>query len=465
MNYTILSAGMVLLVSFPAQVFAQKTTTIRMDEMIVVASNSAGSTTAQKDVPMGQSGNGNVSLLPEESGTTDADQLFGTQGGYAHPYLSVEGAYTDNLFNVNSNEISSSLYRISTGVWASLPRKKDIPVTISPNNSSSGGLAQQIEDYGGTDRYQVVAHAGLDINRYSEDSDLDSEDYFFEGLARYNMASGLSLQILDRYETGHDGFGAGGATEDDLREYNTNLFMATADWDLTEKITFKADYSNFLLNYDQDLNSFLERTDNAFDIYGYYNLTSKTSLFLQYSHIDVEYDSASANDNSQDYVYGGVTWNTTEKLSFMLKAGLQSKEFDVTGGGYSDSEAFALDLQTIYRITEKTDLSLDVYRKIEESDSIDASEKVVLGAQLGYSQEINEKIGFTCDFVYENADYTQLAGLARDEDMYFVRPAVQYLFKEWLMAELAYSFDKRDSSDDDYDFQTNTFYLSLNMAM
>lgn len=464
MKYKILSVGLVLLVLSPFNVLAEKTTRIQTEELVVVTSNNYAITTAENDWPMGQSKTGNDSLLPEESGYTDFDNLFGSQGGYAHPYLTIEGALTDNLYNTKSNEVNSSLYRVSTGVWASLPRKKHIPVTINPHNSAGGGLAQQIEDYGGTDRYQVVAHAGLDINRYANNSDADSEDYFIEGLARYNMASGLSLQVLDRYETNHDGFGLGGATEDDLREYNSNLFMGTADWDLTEKLTFKVEYSNFLLNYTESFNSFIERNDNVFDLYGYYNLTGKTSFFLQYSHVDVEYDSASARDNSQDFFYGGVTWNTTEKLSFLLKAGMQNKEFDVTGDGYSHSDAFVIDLQTIYRITTKTDLSLDVYRKIEESDNIDASEKVVLGATLGYSQEISEKIGFTCSFVYENSDYALLSGSARDEDRYLFRPAVQYLFKEWLMAELAYSFEKRDSSDDDFDFQTNTVFLSLNLA-
>jgi hypothetical protein len=45
-----------------------------------------------------------------------------------------------------------------------------------------------------------------------------------------------------------------------------------------------------------------------------------------------------------------------------------------------------------------------------------------------------------------------------------VRPAAQYLFKEWLMAELSYQYEQRDSTDDLFDFETNTFLANVKVA-
>ena len=235
---------------------------------------------------------------------------------------------------------------------------------------------------------------------------------------------------------------------------------------MTEKLRFKIDYSNFLLEYDESENAYLERTDNVVDLYAYYKYSEKTSLFLQYRYADVEYDSDTAKDNSQDYYYGGITWQSTEKLALLFKAGMQSKAYDAETDEYRDSDNFTVDLQAQYRMTDKTNMTLAVYRKNEESDNAGASEQVVLGARFVYSQAMTEKITAKVGLGYENADYEQLVGQPdRDEDTFYISPAVQFLVRDWLMAELAYSFETRDSSNDAFDYDTNIIYLSLNFAM
>ncbi|WP_419176491.1 outer membrane beta-barrel protein [Desulfosediminicola sp.] len=406
-------------------------------------------------------------VVPAENGGFADDEIFGVRGGYIHPYLSLRTGWTDNVFNVDDDTDSSWLYTISPGVWFSLPRMRVVPITIAPHNTSAGGLQLELDDDVGTDKYQLYALVGSDINMYSYDSDLNSEDYYAEGMARWNMASGLSLRVLDRFTLGHDDFGVGEATDEDLREFDTNLLMLTADWELTEKLRFKVDYSNFLLQYDEADNAFFfDRTDNVIDLYGYYKYSEKTSLFLQYRYTDVEYDNDTAKDNSQDYYYGGVRWVSSDKLALLFKAGLQSKSFDAETDEYQDSDNFTLDLQAHYRMTDKTDMTLDLYQKNEESDNAGASEKLVLGARFVYSQAMTEKITAKLGMGYENSDYEQLVGQAdRDEDTFYISPAVQFLVRDWLMAELSYSFETTDSSDDAYDYDTNTIYLSLNFAM
>jgi len=199
----------------------------------------------------------------------------------------------------------------------------------------------------------VYALGGLDFLTYSDDSDLDSVDGNFEGLARYNMRGGLSLQLLDRYSLGHDRFDAGNAlTSEKLREFDSNIVMATADWLVTEKVRLKADLSNFNLDYEDEINYFLNRDDDVLDLYGYYIYSEKTSFFIQYSLMEVTYD-ISPLDNQQDYLYGGMKWDTTEKLSLLFKAGYQQKEYDTETSGHRDYDGLALDLQSTYRFRER----------------------------------------------------------------------------------------------------------------
>ncbi len=420
---------------------------------------------ALQDMPIAQGGSGNVSASPEGSGVAK-DDLFGLEGGNFHPYINLEGAFTDNLFNVDTNTTSNFLTTVSPGIWFTLPRKKVIPVTITPHNTAPGGLVLQVGDYRDPDKFQLFALAGSDLLFYSEDSDLNTADVDLEGLGRYNMPVGLSLQILDRYSLGHDAFGRDSATLTNQREFSSNLAMTTADWDVTEKVRFKADYSNFFLKYYESINNTLDRQDNSIDLYGIYNYSVKTSLFLEYRYTDVEYDTATETNNTQNYYYGGVRWNTTDKVALLFKAGLQQKDFDNSAPSYKNTDNLALDMQLLYHFTVKTDAILEMYRLNEESDSIYASEKQVLGLRFGYTQRATDKITGKLALSYENADYTPLAGEAgRSDDIFAIRPSVEYVFKEWLMGELAYSYETDSSSDDQYDYDANTVILSLNFAL
>ncbi len=53
----------------------------------------------------------------------------------------------------------------------------------------------------------------------------------------------------------------------------------------------------------------------------------------------------------------------------------------------------------------------------------------------------------------------------RDDQTIFIRPGVQYLFRDWLMFELAYEYESRESNDDLFDYDTNTFMFFVNFAL
>lgn len=424
------------------------------------------------DMPMGQAQGGTVSLLPEDVTDPGDDELFGTEGGYFHPFVSFGFEYTDNLYNLDDRfedgGTENFLTTISPGIWFALPRKKIIPITINPNNSSPGGLQLQFEDYEGTDRLQAYALGGLDFKRYSEDSDLDTTDGLLEGMIRYNMRGGLSLQLVDRFTHGQDQLEVGSLTRGQSRDFDSNFFMATGDWDITEKFRLQLDYINFALSYEDEINQFLDRVDNGFDLYGYFNYSLKTSFFLEYKFVDVAYDERIQIDNNSNFWYGGIKWDTTEKLALLFKLGYQEKKFDDTSLGLEDFDGMVYDLQLTYRFTEKTVLEFASYRTNEETDNYLASDKTVIGAGFTYKQKFSDKWSGSLGFIYEDAEYSDLQivdELDRDDQTYFIEPAVQYLFREWLMFELAYEYETRDSSDDFFDYDTNTVMFNVNFAL
>jgi len=202
----------------------------------------------EKPLPGVPAGGVSGSLLPENT----AAEVYGTAGGYIHPYITLAGEYTDNLFNVRTNEKTNFLTIISPGIWFALPRTREVPITITPHNSAAGGLEYQLKEYAKDEfnRFNAYLLGGLNFKHYSENSDLDTTNGRLEGVCRYNMKNGLSWQALDRYSRDTDMFDIGSVERKTQRKYNSNLLRLTADWDISERLRAKAGYGNFYLDYD-----------------------------------------------------------------------------------------------------------------------------------------------------------------------------------------------------------------------
>lgn len=418
----------------------------------------------EKPLPGIPAGGTQESLLPGNTAT----ELYGRQGGYIHPYLTLAGEYTDNLFNVNNDEKTNLLTIISPGIWLALPRTREVPITITPHNSAAGGLEYQLKEYAKNEfnRFNAYLLGGLNFKLYSENSDLNTTNGRLEGAFRYNMKNGLSLQSLDRYSRDTDMFDIGSVERKTQRKYKSNLLRLTADWDINERLRAKADYGNFYLDYDADPDTFLDRDDNEVTLYGYFKYTEKSSFFINYDYIDVSYkDAFKAKDNEQHFIYVGWNWLSTVKTNLLVKLGYQKKNYDDNSIFKENPDTFAFELQGEHDFTPKTKLLVVINRKMEETDSYVASGKTVLGIWLKFTHDFSKRISALVDFKYEKADYDQLIAVKRVDDRYFIRPAVQYIFNDWFMGELAYSFDTRDSTDDLFDYSTNTFSLHLNFAL
>lgn len=433
---------------------------------LVTEEDVAAPSPTRESLPKGQGGEKKVLLLPEDAGTLeDDDNVFGLNRGYFHPFISLHLAYTDNLFNLDEDRTSNFLTKVSPGLWLSIPRRKLVPIAIATHNTSAGGLQLMLDDYEGTDRYQFYLKGGFDYSTYSADSDLNDFNWGAEGMGRYNFPGGLSLQIMDQYTRSQDRFEVGYPDADLLHLFSSNVLIGTADWDITEKLRIKGDVSLFLLRYDDEVFDYLERDDIFFDLYGYFNWSEKTSFFLNYKYGLIDFDSYTDYDNEQTLIYGGMKWNSTEKIALTAKVGIQDKQFTNEDSTFTDYSGLALETQIEYRYSEKTRLQFSLYKKNEETDSLQAQDKDVWGATFNYAQDYTDKLHGSFRVRFEDADYTELVEQERDEWRIILEPKLRFAFKDWINVELGYQYEKRDSTDDTYDYYSNTFFANLNIEL
>lgn len=420
----------------------------------------------------------------EEATSTE---MFGWRSGYVHPYLSLRGEYTDNLYNINIDEKDNFLTVIAPGIWFGLPRTKDIPVDISHHNEAIGGRRFSIPGSGSYDRAQLYFLGGLDYKSYSIDSDLNYTAWHLEGMVQYKMPAGLSFRLMDRFTHDRDRFDLGSFAPQDfsiadgevyissapsmIRDYSSNQADLSVNLDMGKRFAALFNYTNFYLDYDATDDWWLDRTDNRFSLSVAYHHSAKTSVFIEYSHAFITYETDTSNDSENQFIYGGINWKGSAKSSLAAKGGYQVKQYDTFG--LDDVATFSMEAHFNYLVTDKTKISLQLYKALEETDSLANRGRDTTVAKFRYDQQFTYRTRGYCEFWYEYNDYdefTRLAGTLAEEDArkdtrFMVKPAFQYHFRDWLMAELAYSFENRNSNANLYDFTTQTVFLTLNASL
>lgn len=409
-------------------------------------------TAAEQDA-LGQSAS-SKNIIPNESDALVPRDLFGAKSGYFHPFISVTGMSSDNIYN-NASNTSDWVTTYSPGIWVAAPARKEIFLNLNTNNTSPGGRLQELDKAESFSRYQTYAMYAADISDYNSNSDMDNVKQSAEGFFQVNLRGGLSIDIFDKFSNSQDPLATGNSTI--LDKFKSNLAGVIADYDLTEKFKIRADYTNFYLNYDLAANEGRNRTDNAIATYLFYKYSEKTSVFFQYEFINLSYDTNDYLDNKQHYTYVGMKWRPTDKTTLKGKVGAAVRDSDNNSG---DNTEPALELTADYMMTGKTTAQLFVSQKVDESTVSTADYSIDRTMNLAFTTRFTEKIAGRLQVGFTQSEFE--GGISdRDDDIYTASLVGTYAFKDWLKAEAGYQYTDRDSSADFYDYTTNQVFVRL----
>jgi len=423
-------------------------------------------------------------VLTGEDVTTD--ETLGPSYGNIHPFISIQGEYTDNLYNINIDEQTNFLTTVSANIWIITPKAERLPIRLSSYNTAVGGSRFSLPSSTSFDRFQAYLLGGIDYNNFSMDSDLNYTPWALEGMLQYNLPSGLSFRIMDKFVDDRDRIEIGSFTTQDftleqdglnvtsipsnIRDFISNQARAFINIDMSEKISGYFDYTNYYLNYDREEDDWLDRSDNVFALSLFYHHSPGTSFFAELDHAIIDYDTATYNDNKESSLLGGIKWKGSIKTSLMFKGGYQVKEFD--DEEREELESFTFETWLTYLVTDKTKMTFKLLKALEETDTRVSRGKDTVSGRFDYDQEFSERFRGYIRFRFEHYDYEKFDQLdtnqifieAREDWFYGIKPALQYDFNDWLMSELSYSFEERDSNYDLFDFKTQIVFLSLNAA-
>lgn len=426
------------------------------------------------------------SVIPLESEENEAEakrketdfegRVFGYRDGILHAGLIVRGEWTDNLYNHHTDKEENLLTRITPSVWLTWPRRSRRPVQIASDNTSPGGIQYSLTEYDIFNKYQVYLAGKMDVMTYSANSELDHIEHGAEAMIQYQPKFRVNFHLMDKYSHSQDIFNVTEATLENNRVYDSNVFGLGVDWKFADKVSLQAAYRHFFLEYEDDENDFLNRTDNGANCGFFYDYSPKTIFFLDYQFLLAAYQEDDMPDNGNSYINFGMNWQATVKTSLMLKAGYQIVNFDFeVPEEYDDAEtaddlvndddaAFSFEAQANWQVMQKTTLILNTKYSIDQTDSRQALNKTVFVGRVAFDYRFSGRVRADVNFIYENSDYALWSGDSRIDDRWFFKPQLNFALKKWLSFNLFYSFDKKDSNFDELDYETNTLGLGARIT-
>ncbi len=417
-----------------------------------------------QSIPVGQSKMNSIPIgmsknnVPEE-GSIPAEELFGSRGGRFHPFLLLEGIYTDNLFATDSDTKSDFITTAAPGIWLAFPANRAKLLTIDTTTTSPGGLKLSRIKPEATRRYQTYLLYSPEFVNYSGYSKHDHVDHKAEGLFQYNFDSGISFDFIDLFNYKEEI--AGNGIIDTLYRHQDNLFDSIVTYETPSgKLKLKFDYSNYDLNYREQIVSYRDRNDNSFSFSLFYKFWPKTSLFGEYDYSIINYDHGSQDDSVENRYYGGVNWDITAKTRGRLKLGYITKDFD--SAGVDDQNGFSIELQAQHNLTAKVALQVNGYRKFNESDMSNASSYLSTGIDLALLQRFSAKWSGTLHASYERDEYN---GISRNDDLYSLGPAVRFKPKKYLLFDLGADFYDNNSNINLFDYKAYQIFLRITISM
>jgi hypothetical protein len=405
------------------------------------------------------------SIFREQSGT--AGDVFGRRSGYIHPFVSVGGYYTSNIFNSDDDERSDTVLVVSPGVWLALPATRQQLVEVETMNTAPGGLELSRFSIETERRFQAYALYRGEFQENKNFQEAEVDDHRAEGLLVYRFRGGLSVELLNIFENDHDPFSTGDAEERQLDTWRSNFLNPVISYQVSPKTRLQLDYSWYVLDYDSARRDFRDREDHAVSGYVFYQFAPKTSVLLDYEYLVVDYDNDESRDNHENRLFGGIQWKVTDKSRGRLKVGYGKKNFE---GSDEERDFFAVEAQLNHRFTRKTSVFLKAARRAEETDVQGARDVLTHRVNLGYIQRLTAKLTAKIVASYYQDDYDGAITEdgrtdEREDDKYRAEIALGFAPNRWLNFSTGYVYNERDSNFNNRDYEDNTVYLHVTAAL
>lgn len=308
---------------------------------------------------------------------------------------------------------------------------------------------------------QLTADAGVGYHAYTENHDKNN---YWEALGGFGIAN-EQLKLGDRVLYTSDPAN-NSLDERKKRLNNTGYFSYVTSHDKMFGLGFLASDS-FDRYFDSDM-QYLNRNRVNLGAQLYYNMTAKTHFFAEYIYSDIDYQESKGKlNNSHSHSLGlGVNGQIASKVTGTAKVTYDMRDYEQNREGYDKyNDLVGYYVALTWKPTTRDVLRLSGARKMEETRYGFNRYFADTLVSLYGAHKLTDKFTVSLNLAWENMDYAKRShGVKREDNLWSVRPELDYQFKEWLSAGVWYQLRLRDSNDyrtggiykgQDYDYSSN----------
>ncbi|MBI5971496.1 MAG: outer membrane beta-barrel protein [Deltaproteobacteria bacterium] len=352
-----------------------------------------------------------------------------------HPYLVMKERYTDNVY--------------ATGT---LQRQDTVTTTVP-------GLKLQWP----VRMHYLEAEYNTALERHDTYSEDNTQDQALRGLAKFNIMGDFTLQLRDDYARGHEPRGS--SSTGFIEKFDRNAAGGSIEYKLADISKIEVDYTAVKQEF---LSSkFRNRIEHLAQGFVYFRFLPKTSAFLEYDVNNFNFDRDAPDlDNTAERALGGVTWEVSEQLKGTIKGGYQWKKFNDPTIMTYDTWVASLDIT--HALSDYTSIKLIGERKTNESNLQTASFFQTTGGFAEFSHFFTRSAGVTLNGSYGRDKYT-FKNAPRDlarEDVYVSGGiGFKYLPSDMIEAAVHYRHRTRNSTQDAFDYDENSYSVTLNVGL
>ena len=185
-------------------------------------------------------------------------------------------------------------------------------------------------------------------------------------------------------------------------------------------------------------------------------MTARTHFFAEYMFSDITYKENKYNNSVSNRLAVGVNGHIASKVTGTAKVTYEMRDYDHSiqhkyADKYNDLVGYYVALT--YTPTTRDILRLSGERRMEETRFTAAggtgynrffADTVV---SLHGAHKLTDKFTAALTLAWENMNYAKrIDGIKRNDDLYTIRPELDYQFKDWLSAGVWYQFRTRHSN-------------------
>jgi hypothetical protein len=359
-----------------------------------------------------------------------------------HPFLGVAEVYTDNVFRRDTNRKSDFLTTIAPGLQAYLP--------------FGGGKHSVLLDY----------RAGQFLYKKFSENNALAQDAL--GHVSLNFPGGLKFDLQGGHIEGFDPRGSELDTQQqDITKWNINELLSQVSFS-GPRAGIRLTTSYIDLHYKN--NGQAPRRDRTrirtrLSLSG--NVTPSTSALLGFLITDNNYDKNNQLDSFAYGVFTGFELAPSRQLSGEFNIGYTVQNFDRApkeqppgsdlSSGAKQQKSLYMQGNLHWNPTSRLSMTAFPFRSINQSAVFNTSTFIQTGVRIRGNYALTDRVGLGGSFLYRNNDFDT----GREDNQFLLRIGPDYRAVKWLGFKLNYIFEKRDSTESEFNFYGNTVMLSI----